>query len=475
MTKFKPLVVAMLIGSATPAQTDTSLPILGDSASSVVSLDEEYRIGRAWVRILRAQAPLLDDPQIYSYIEALLYRLAGHSQLPDRRLSLVLMDNSSLNAFAAPGGVVGINAGLFLYAASEAEFASVVAHELSHLSQRHYAMGLQEQQRNAPWQLASMLASILVMAAADGQAGAAAMMSSQAAFAQKGLAFSRANEQEADRIGMQVLVDAGYDPRAMPEMFAQMQRSTAYLGQRAPEFLLTHPVTESRIADALNRSAQLPTDGLRNSMEYQLIQTRVKVQMARNANEAFKQFRDAVLNSPSPSNYYGLAFSALKSGHYDDAQNALDKLQQEDPNRLSYQLLAAEISLSSGDAQHASALLRDILALYPDNHSAVRLLAQALVKAQQYDEATRVMREHTRSYPDDLQLWYELAEAYGLAGNRLGLHQARAEYFLLRGAVPQAELQLNQALKIEDLNPGDRARIERRLAEAQQIRKDMEF
>jgi len=477
LPKFKSLAVGALtlLITASALGAETQLPLLGDTASGVISLDEEHRIGRAWVRVLRAQAPLLNDPQVYSYVDDLLAGLASYSKLPDRRLSLVIIDNSTLNAFAAPGGIVGVNAGLFLHSGNESQFASVLAHELSHLSQRHYAMGLEEQRRNTPWQIATTLASILVMAAADGQAGAAAMMSSQAAFAQKGLAFSRTNEQEADRIGMQVLASAGYDPRAMPDMFAQMQRSTAYLGRQAPEFLLTHPVTESRIADALNRAAQLPVTGTHDSLEYRLIQTRVMVLMARTPTEAFKQYRDAVRSKPTPANYYGLAFSALLSNQPEEAINAAQWLLEQDESRLSYQLLQAEIRIRVDQAAAASRQLAKIRSLYPGHHTTSRLLANALHAEGNYTEEVKVLREHSRLYPDDIQLWYELAEAYGLVGNRLGLHQARAEYFLLRGAVPEAETQLKNALKIPTLSQGDKAQIELRLKDAQQIRKDLQF
>ena len=477
MPNLTPLLVAGLLCwcSFHLRAADPQLPLLGDSTSGVVSLEEEHRVGRAWVRVLRAQAPLLDDPQVYGYVENLLSSLASYSQLPDRRLSLVLINNSSLNAFAAPGGIVGVNAGLFLNASTESQFASVLAHELSHLSQRHYAMGLEEQRRNTPWQLATTLASILVMAAADGQAGAAAMMSSQAAFAQKNLAFSRTNEQEADRIGMQVLANAGYDPKAMPEMFAQMQRSTAYLGQRAPEFLLTHPVTESRIADALNRAAQLPAQGARDSLEYRLMQTRVSVLLARAAPQALSQYRDAVRSHGAPAAHYGLAFSALRSNQLSEAAEAAATLLEKDPTRLSYLLLQAEIRIKAGAGEQAAQQLDKLRTLYPGNHAITRLLANALHAAERYRDEALVLREHSRRYGEDIQLWYELAEAYGLSGNLLGLHQARAEYFLLKGAVPEAETQLEQALKMGTLSDGDRAQIELRLKEAKQIRKDLQF
>lgn len=180
----------------------------------------------AWAatgRILRAQAPLLDDPISYQYLEDLLWRLLPKSQVQDRRLELFLLDNPTFNAFAVPGGIIGIHSGLLLAAETEGELASVIAHELAHLSQRHYAQRLEEERRNRPLMLAGLLASILV-AAADTQGGMAVLSSTMGANAQGQLAFSRRNEQEADRVGMQTLVEAGIDPHTMPQMFSRLQQ-----------------------------------------------------------------------------------------------------------------------------------------------------------------------------------------------------------------------------------------------------------
>ena len=163
---------------------------MNDASSATVSLDAEYRLGRNWARILRAQAPLLDDPISYQYLEDLLWRLLPKSQVQDRRLELFLLDNPTFNAFAVPGGIIGIHSGLLLAAETEGELASVIAHELAHLSQRHYAQRLEEERRNRPLMLAGLLASILV-AAADTQGGMAVLSSTMGANAQGQLAFSR--------------------------------------------------------------------------------------------------------------------------------------------------------------------------------------------------------------------------------------------------------------------------------------------
>lgn len=453
----------------------SELPLLGDSSSGIISLEEEHRLGNAWVRMLRAQAPLLDDPLTYSFVQQLLQQLSVYSQLQDRRLTLVVINDSSLNAFAVPGGIIGVNTGLFLYSRTESEFASVLAHELSHLSQRHYAQRLAEEQKSLPLQLATTLAGILLMATSDSQAGAAAIMSGQAAAAQRSLAFSRSNEQEADRVGMQVLVEAGFDPRSMPRMFSQLQRSAANLGQKPPEFLLTHPVSESRIADALNRSAQLQHSGRVNSLDYQIIRTRVQILAMRNDTDAYQKYRDAVANEASIANRYGLAFSALRSGFYPQAQQQIDALLQQQPKQLAFRLLQAELWNAANQAEQAVELLQQLLTLYPNSHPITMLLAQSLHQQGLQQQVVDLLLSHSRDYPDNAQLWYQLAEAYGLANNIKGVHLARAEYFLLTAAVPKARKHLQLALKQPGVTAHEKLLIEQRIKDAKQLQKDLNF
>lgn len=200
------LTLACLIGQPVMAN---DLPSLGDSSSGIVSPEQEHQLGRAWLSLLRAQVPQLSDPQLKDFVERSVYKLAESSQLQDRRLEFVLLDSPQLNAFAAPGGIIGVNGGLFLHAQTEAEYASVLAHELAHLSQRHFARGLEEQKRMQLPLMAAMLAGVVAAAAGAGDAGIAAIVSTQAAAIQAQRRFSRQNEQEADRIGIVNLERAG--------------------------------------------------------------------------------------------------------------------------------------------------------------------------------------------------------------------------------------------------------------------------
>ena len=264
------------------AQTDElKLPNLGESSTRMFSAEFEHQLGQTWLRIFRSQAPTVNDPLMFEYLENLIYGLVTHSKLEDRRVDLVVVDNPTINAFAVPGGVIGVHNGLLLYAQTEDELGTVLAHEIAHLSQRHFSRGVEFQKNQAPINLAAMLAGLVIMATAGGDAGLAALTSAQALAQDSALRYSRSNEQEADRVGMQTMVDAGLDPHAAPAMFERMMQASRYSGgNRIPEFLRTHPLSENRIADTRNRARQHPKTIRPVNLDYQLMRARAYVQEA---------------------------------------------------------------------------------------------------------------------------------------------------------------------------------------------------
>ncbi|WP_287812462.1 M48 family metalloprotease, partial [Pseudomonas sp.] len=289
MSLLRPTLLTLACLLALPGHAD-DLPSLGDASSAIVSPQQEHDLGRAWLGMLRSQVDQLSDPQLKDYVETTVYRLAESSQLQDHRLEFILIDSKELNAFAAPGGIVGVNGGLFLNADTEGQYAGVMAHELSHLAQRHFARGVEEQKRMQMPVMAALLAGIVLAATGGGEAGMATIMGSQAAAIQSQRAFSRENEAEADRVGLVTLQKAGYDPRNMPDMFEKLARQYRF-DAKPPEFLLTHPVTEARIADTRNRAEQFPHGGVEDSLRYQLIKKRVELFYEDTPGMAAKRFR----------------------------------------------------------------------------------------------------------------------------------------------------------------------------------------
>lgn len=466
------LSLAVLIGQ--PAMAN-DLPSLGDSSSGIVSPEQEYQLGRAWLSLLRGQVPQLSDPLLKDYLERSVYRLAETSQLQDRRLEFVLLRSPQLNAFAAPGGIIGVNGGLFIHAQTEAEYASVMAHELAHLSQRHFARGLEAQKRMQLPVMAAMLAGVVAAAAGAGDAGIAAIVSTQAAAIQAQRRFSRQNEQEADRIGILNLQRAGYDPRAMPDMFGRLMRQYRY-DQKPPEFLLTHPVSESRIADTRNRAEQYPQGGVQDSLRYQLMRARVNLQFESTPGLSAKRFRAMLSEDESlDSARYGLALAQIRSAQLQEAASTLQPLLQKAPDEVAYNLAQVELDITANRMGEADRRIKQLLALYPGSYPVRQASIDLLVKQGRLQEAESELDKLVEARPRDPDVWYQVSEVRGLTGNILGLHQARAEFFALVGDYTQAIEQLDFA-KRRASNFQMSARIDARqqqLAEEKRMIEDM--
>ncbi|HAQ25342.1 M48 family metalloprotease [Stutzerimonas nitrititolerans] len=444
MKLLRPTLLTLACLLTTPAMTN-ELPSLGDSSSGIVSPEQEHQLGRAWLSLLRGQVQQLSDPQVKDYLERSVYRLAETSQLQDRRLEFVLLDSPQLNAFAAPGGIIGVNGGLFIHAQTEAEYASVLAHELAHLSQRHFARGLEAQQRMQLPLMAAMLAGVVAAAAGAGDAGIAAIVSTQAAAIQAQRRFSRQNEQEADRIGLINLERAGYDPRAMPDMFGRLMRQYRY-DQKPPEFLLTHPVSESRIADTRNRAEQYPDGGVQDSLRYQLMRARIQLKFESTPGLSAKRFRAMLSDDPGlDAARYGLALAQIASGQLEDAASNLQPLLEKMPDDATYNLAQIELDITANRLQAAQQRVERLLQLYPGSYPVRQANIDLLSKQNRLDQAERELDKLVEVRRNDPDVWYQVSEIRGLTGNIVGLHQARAEFFALVGDYDQAIEQLDFA------------------------------
>ena len=442
------LLVVAIFSPGSSAQ-DSALPDFGEG--NAVSLSQEYLLGRAWLMQFRRQAPILTDPLLQDYVENVIFQLVETSQLRERRLEIVLVDNKSINAFAVPGGVVGVHNGLILAARTESQMTSVLGHELAHLSQRHFSRSQENAQKSQKMALAGMLAGLVAVAAGGGEAGVAAIAGSQAAAQDASLRYSRQHEQEADRIGMQNNVAAGFDPKGSAGMFEVMQAESRKYGSRPPEFMMTHPLTEKRIADARNRAGQYPVRMYEDNPKFQLMRARVELSFIEDPAEAvahFRKKRKETRGASAVAAQYGLILALTNNGEYDEARQLLKPMRDFKPASLTYALAETEIDLQEEKFDEAIRKLQRGLEIMPKNHPVTIQLAKTYFKAGRYTEADKVLTAHAKVKPTNVTLWYWLSEVQGLAGNTLGLHQSRAEYFFLNGAMKPAMQQLNLALKL---------------------------
>jgi len=384
------------------------------------------------------------------YLEQLLYNLATYSDLEDPRLELVIVKNPSMNAFAVPGGVVGFHTGVFAYAENEDQMVSVLAHELAHLSQRHFSRGAEAQKKNAVFNMAGLLATIVLAATAGGDAASAAMITSQALTMDNQLRYSRSNEQEADRAGLATMERANRDPGAVADMFATLLKASRYTGSRPPEFLLTHPITEKRIGDARNRSMGTSMRQYTQNPEFYLMRARALVAMDANTAISIDRFSAEIDANTLKSDaaHYGLALAYLKANQLDKARAEMAGLLRSQPTNLTF--LYSDIEIDIAERKYSTALNRlgQQLSINQNNYPLLVLQSEALWQARRYDGADDVLTTLSRMRPEDPMIWYRLAEVRGLAGNISGLHQARAENFILIGVFDKAREQLSLAAKM---------------------------
>ena len=462
------LAMGLLIGAGPAQAQETELPTIGGAGGGLIAGQQEAEIGRQVMVSIRRSADQITDPLVFDYLTAVTYQLVPSAPLQERELTLTLIDSPAINAFAVPGGIVGVNGGLFLNASTEQQFASVMAHELAHLSQRHFARRLEQQEASTPLTIAGMIAGIVLSAVTQSDVGIAAIAGTQALAVQNMLAYSRAHEQEADRVGLEILARSGMDPDGMPEMFEIMMRQNRLQGNQPPEYLSTHPLTQNRVADARNRATQYPERRVRDSQEYHLIRSRLQVRYAPSADVAVDTFeahldRDDVQRNEAVR--YGLAVAYHENNQPEKAISVLEDLLKEQPGRITFQVTLAEVLTSQGRAAEAKKLMEEALTRNPENYPIMYTLAEAELKAGNAAAAAELLKRLTRMLPAQEHLWLRLAEAEGVARNIVGVHRARAEYDALMGELEAAQRQLRQAQEKLPAGSPQRQIVTERLAE----------
>jgi predicted Zn-dependent protease len=428
-------------------EKDLNLPNLGDRVSGVISLEQERMLGQGFLEQVYAQAPLIDDPIIQEYTELLIYKLSETSQVKDRQFTIVLIDEKSLNAFAAPGGVIGVNGGLFLNAGNEAQLASVLGHELAHLSQRHFARNVLRGRDN---NLASSLVMVSAIALAIVSNNPTAFIAGPAALQQQQLRYSRIFEREADRYGFNNLIAAGYDPAGMGQMFENMAKVRKLAGDNPPEFLLTHPITSSRVSDAFNAADQIEfTGGKKNTINFEFIKGRLKARYnSLSPQAAVRYFEKLYKDIPTNENKYAYLSALQSNGQTDQALNAIDEILKKFPKNLLLNITKSEILLSGQRLIEAQKNIEQVLKISPSNYPASILKAKILSSKKEFIKSEEILRDLLISKNRDPGLWMQLSEVQRAGKNIVGYHLSRGEYYTLIGDFENALNQFQFALSL---------------------------
>ncbi len=447
----RPLVLALLICIA-PAYAQT-LPDLGSSGDAGLHPVVERRIGESIMRDIRFRDPsYLDDPEINDYLGTLGARLAQAAAGARQDFEFFAIRNHTINAFALPGGFVGVHTGLLTAAQSESEVASVLAHEVAHVTQRHIARMLGQQQQMQLPVLAALAAAILLgRSNPDLASGAAA--AAQAGAISTQLAYSREYEREADRIGFQALEGAGFDVHAMGTFFEKMQRGMRVADDGSvPGYLRTHPITTERIADAQNRAGNLPYRQHPDSAEFQLVRAKLRAESG-DSRDAVAYFQGAVRDRRYPSEIaarYGLASALLRGRRASDALAEVGRLRAAGGAGPMIEMLEGRVRAALGQRAAAAKLLGEARARYPHSRPLLYAHADALHEAGANKEALALLGESLRLHPRDPKLHVLQAKTYAALGKRALQHQAQAEVYALQGSLPAAIEQLQLARSAGD-------------------------
>lgn len=446
-----PICLSLLLTvPAPPAATAAiELPSIGDPSGSVISPEQERHLGEAFMRNVRRQLKVIDDPLVNEYIQSLGYQLVSNSNDQTRNYTFFVVQDSSINAFAAPGGFIGVHSGLMLTTESESELAAVLAHEIAHVTQRHMARTYEAAQQMSVPMAAAVLAAIL-LGVHDPQLGSAAIAAASAGSAQYQINFTRSNEQEADRIGIDILARSGFDPRSMPTFFERLQQSSRYYGNNFPEFLSTHPVTVNRIAESTDRAEQYPRRRNPDSLGYQLARARLLVLTEEDPHKTVEIFRAHLKDSDAhdeDATRYGYALALLAAGKHDAARTEIQRLRKKDPDRIAYRIAAAEIELAAGNHQASRDIFLDSLELYPDNYPLTLHFAEALLRMGDPQRAHELLQRFVRNREPNIEVYRLLARTATEAGHPVEAHRSMAEYYYLNGQIKAAIEQLTLALR----------------------------
>jgi len=491
------LTAAVLLFSApalmTPADLHAqNLPNLGGTDGEELSPQQERKLGEQIMRSIQRERDYLDDPVVMEYLNNIGANLL--SATPQARgdagydFLFFAVRDPMLNAFALPGGFIGVHSGLVLAAQSESELASVLAHEIGHVSQRHIARMLGNQRQSSLLPLAGILLAVLA-ARSSPDLASAAMMGGTGIAVQRQLSFTRDAEREADRIGLQLLRDAGFEATGMVRFFGRLQSASRNTNDSAPAYLRTHPMTTERIADIEARIRNERYRQHADSLDFYLVKARLRMlqddtpQGWRDAGVFFNEQLRQGAALPTLAAHYGLAHLALRQGDTVRAASLLKDVQADMASNSAVPTVAASSSALSAlsieiklAARDPAAALQEAIAAratYPLSRTIAMLYPDSLMAAGKLDDALVFLRDQAQLYRQDGKIQQALARAYAAQGKQALQHIALAEYYTLSGSLPAALEQLRIARAARDVSFYDEAIIDARERELQAAWRDL--
>lgn len=469
--------------SAQPQSIEQTLPDLGDASSYAVSSNDERILSEQIKREIRNDPSYMDDPLLTDYLNDLGRRLSNRQK--SQSFEFFGVRDTVINAFAMPGGFIGVHTGLIALAESESELASVLGHEMGHVLQKHYARGQEKGNRTWPIIAAGIALGVLAAAANNPNAVQGMVAGSQALAIDKTLAFSRDAEREADRVGFQLLQASGFNPDAASLFFERLQRATSLNQSNQTSYVRTHPLTSDRIADMQNRArlanVKIP---LSPSLAFSLERMRARVLQAdglsalQSLNDKFDALTANADTFTTIGAWYGKSLISQQMGNWMDADRSLAqarKLLENNP-RLGQspelETTAVELALQQNQTQQALMLSERGIARFPTSRAMGMVHLQALIAAGRYNDAIRIAQENSKKQPKELAWWDSLAQAYAASGQQTQQHRALAERFALLTSWGEALEQLKIARRISDADFYTLSEIDARINQVERIKEE---
>ena len=462
------LCVLLLAAQVPPALSlNTELPDLGNSAGTLMTPKRERELGKAFMRSVRRSERVMSDPLLADYIQNLGESLVQNSSAVGTPFTFFLIDDPQINAFAGPGGYIGIYTGLLLTTETESELAAVLAHEIAHVTQQHLLRAWESTSQMTIPNAAVILAAIALGAAVGGDAAAAAAIGGQAAMIQQQINFTRANEKEADRVGIDILAGSGHEPRAMPTFFSRMGKANRVYASKLPEFLMTHPVTTGRTADALGRAEQFPYRQTPEDLRYHLARMYLLQKQIDQAEDAIRELRlmleDGRFRNEAAVRY-GIAMAQIRAHKPDQAATTLEKLLKDHPDVTEFTVARAQVDAQKGNKTAALKRLDAALAKHPGSYALNITYAEIALALGEPAKATKKLERFLDFRKDEPRVYKLLSRAAGDQGQQSRGHEYLSDYYYLIGDLKSAILQLEITLKRADLNFYESSRLESRLA-----------
>jgi predicted Zn-dependent protease len=435
-----------------PLALADGLPDLGDSSATVLSPLQEQKIADQIMKQVMSSDEVVSDPEITDYVQNLGYRLASHGPDPFQKFNFFVVKDNTINAFAMPGGVVGVHTGLILAAENESEVAGVLGHEIGHVVQHHLARMLAQQKVDSVLSMATMALALLA-AVGNPQLGSGAMAAASAQSVQKQLDYTRAHEREADRVGLQIMTDAGFDPNGMPAFFEILQKGTRFVQGNAPSFLRTHPLTSERITDVRARVEQMGAyKTVQEGPDFYFVKAKLLAGL-NSPSQAVDIFRNNLQEKKygnEAAQHYGLAVALMRNRDWPAARKELEWLRANFPPYAMMATLAANLAVAEGNRALAAQEFSNGLAMFPDSRALVYAYAEYLFSLNKVEDVLKFVRDRQDSFPDDPYLYELMSKAYTLQGRELLRHQMQGEAYVRRYDIPRAVEQMDLAAKAAD-------------------------